>query len=142
MNRLLYEKTTSYKGHLIVPFILSRLGGETIYSYKLLAEKGHTSPLHQSDNLSGVCTNNLDEIIKIARQNLDEKINSYLGIDHFRERYIYQNNLIILHYQSGKYFYDHYPPQELTNIAAPKLFLSETECLSWIKEGLDQHKVS
>jgi hypothetical protein len=141
MNRLLYEKSVSYKGHLIVPFILGRIGCETIYSYKLLSEKGYTSPVHESDNLSGICSNSLEDIVKIAQQNLDEKIISYLGLDHFRERYVYHNNLIILHNQSGKYFYDHYPPEQLTNIAAPKLFISANDCLSWIKQGLDQHKV-
>lgn len=141
MNRLVYERSVSYKGHLIIPFILSRIGCETIYSYKLLANQGSTSPLHQSTNLSGICTNNLDDIIKIAKQNLDEKIKTYLGIDPFRDRYIYQNHLVILHYHSGKYFYDHYPPQELSNIAAPKLFISANDCLSWIKQGLDQHRV-
>lgn len=141
MNRLLYEKSVSYKGHLIVPFMLGRLGSFTIYSYKLLSEKGYTSHLHESDNLSGVCSNSLEDILKIAQQNLDEKIISYLGLDHFQERYIYQNSLIILHHQSGKYFYDHYPPEQLINIAAPKLFISANDCLSWIKQGLDQHKV-
>lgn len=142
MNRLLYEKSVSYKGHLIVPFIMSRFGCETIYSYKLLSEQGHHSHFHQVDNLSGICSNSLENIIRNAKQSLDERIDSYLGFDDFRERYIYQDNLIILHHHSGKYFYDHYPPTELKNVAAPKLFGSANDCISWIKQGLDRQKVS
>jgi hypothetical protein len=141
MNRLLYEKSVSYKGYLIIPFILGRIGCETIYSYKLLSEQGHRNDLHQSDNLSGVCGSSPEAILKIARKSLDEKIKNYMGLDQFRDRYIYQNNMIVLHHQSGKYFYDHYPPAELKNIAAPKLFVCESDCLSWIKQGLDRQKV-
>lgn len=141
MNRLLYEKSVSYKGNLIIPFILGRIGCETIYSYKLLSEKAHNSDLPESDNLSGVCANNLSEIVKIAQQSLDERLKNPLGVDYFRERYIYQNNLIILHNERGKYFYDHYLPTELKNVAAPKLFISANDCLNWIKQGLDRQKV-
>jgi hypothetical protein len=45
--------------------------------------------------------------------------------------------LIIVFKEGGKYFYDHYPPELLNNIAAPKLFTSEYECLNWIQQGLD-----
>ncbi len=38
MNRLLYEKSVSYKGHLIIPFIFGKADSEAIYSYKLLSE--------------------------------------------------------------------------------------------------------
>jgi hypothetical protein len=49
--------------------------------------------------------------------------------------------LIVIHEGAGKYFYDHYKPEELNNVAAPKLFKSESDCISWIKQGLDRsHK--
>jgi hypothetical protein len=50
----------------------------------------------------------------------------------------YRGNLIIVHQEAGKYFYDHYKPESLTNLAAPKIFQSEVECLNWIKAGLDR----
>jgi hypothetical protein len=56
----------------------------------------------------------------------------------FRQRYIYRGHLLIVGEIRGRYFYDHYSPYELRNIAAPKLFASESECLSWIKLGLDR----
>ena len=45
--------------------------------------------------------------------------------------------------QQRQVFYDHYPLVELINIAAPKIFESESECLAWIHQGLDfQHQSS
>jgi hypothetical protein len=31
MNRLLYEKAVSYKGHLIIPFLFGKADSEAIY---------------------------------------------------------------------------------------------------------------
>ncbi|HCF29927.1 MAG TPA: hypothetical protein DEV81_22615, partial [Cyanobacteria bacterium UBA11049] len=60
--------------------------------------------------------------------------------DSFKSRYTYRNNLIIILEISGKYFYDHYPPDNLNNIAAPRIFSSEAECINWIKQGLERSR--
>lgn len=40
MSRLLYEKSVSYKGYLIIPFVFGIANSQSIYSYKLLSELG------------------------------------------------------------------------------------------------------
>ena len=63
----------------------------------------------------------------------------YLG-DYFKLRYVYDDDLIVIHQEADKFFYDHYKPDSLTNIAAPKIFQSEHECINWVKAGLDKAK--
>ncbi len=142
MSRLLYEKSVSYKGNLIIPFILSHVGGESIYSYTLLSTQGHKSLFHKIENPAELYSNNLEGITLIAKQHLDSYTDELNNIDYFRERYTYHNNLIIIHQEAGKVFYDHYPPRELRNIAAPRLFLTTYECITWVKQGLDRNRVT
>ncbi|WP_041933392.1 hypothetical protein [Gloeothece verrucosa] len=139
MSRLLYEKSVSYKGNLIIPFLFTITVGELIYSYCLLSEDGDKSPFHKATNPSELYSNNFKDIIDIAKQHLDKNIEKFSNTDYFKERYTYQNNLIIIHQEGGKCFYDHYPPHELKNIAAPKIFLSAYDCLTWVKKGLNQN---
>jgi hypothetical protein len=136
MNRLLYEHSTSYEGHLIIPFVFGAIDQQTIYSYKLLSELGHKGELHKLENPAGMYANSLSSIITIAKEHLDYHSDVDSKQDYFKNRYTYQNHLIIILRQGEKYFYDHYPPHELNNIAAPKIFASERECLKWIKQGL------
>ena len=144
-NRLLYEKSVSFKGFLIIPLTHSRLNGETLYTYKLLADIGHKSSLHRADNPAGLCSRTIEGIIKIAKEHLNAnppgaEFTGRYGVDHFRRRYTYRDNLIIVAEAQGKVFYDHYPPFELRNIAAPKIFTSQQNCIQWVKRGLDQNQ--
>ena len=140
MSRLLYENSVSYKGYLIIPFVFGKLDNYEIYSYKLLSEVGHTSQFHKAENPAGIYGSNVSNIVDIAKEHIDQNSEFVSRKDNFKSRYIYRNNLIIISQEGDKYFYDHYPPELLNNIAAPKLFQSEYECLSWIKQGLNgQH---
>lgn len=60
------------------------------------------------------------------------------GPDPFYHRYTYRGHLMIISELRGRYVYNHYLPYELRNIAAPKLFASASECLTWIKLGIEQ----
>jgi hypothetical protein len=142
MSRLLYEKSVPDKGHLIIPFIFGVADGKSIYSYKLLSELGHKGKFHKAENPAGIYSNSSDSIIAIAKEHLDNSSDVVTTIDYFKYRYTYLYNLIIVHETAGKYFYDHYKPEGLNNVAAPKLFNSEYECISWIKQGLDRSSIT
>lgn len=137
MSRLLYEKSVSHKGHLIIPFVFSIIDGRSIYSYRLISELGNKGRFHKVENPAGICSNRLDIIINIAQEFLDENSDVVKSSDYFRRRYTYNHNLIIVYQELGKCFYDHYKPDSLKNVAAPRIFASEEDCLTWIKQGLD-----
>lgn len=137
MSRLLYESSVSYKGYLIIPFVFGKANNYEIYSYKLLSEVGYKSQFHKADNPARIYGNSINNILKIAKEHIEQHSEFVSQGDSFKSRYVFRNNLIIVFEEGGKYFYDHYPPELLNNIAAPKLFKSEYECLSWIKQGLD-----
>ncbi|QLE57686.1 hypothetical protein [Nostoc sp. TCL26-01] len=137
MSRLLYENSVSYQGYLIIPFVFGKVDQYEIYSYKLLSEVGRKSQLHKAENPAKIYGNSISNIVEIAKEHIDQNADFCSQKDSFLSRYIYRNNLIIIFYENDRYFYDHYPPDLLNNIAAPKLFKSEYECLSWIKQGLD-----
>ncbi|NJN29424.1 MAG: hypothetical protein HC824_02365 [Synechococcales cyanobacterium RM1_1_8] len=135
----LYSQSVSHRGHLIIPFQYSRLMGQAIYSYGLLSELGHQGQFHQQINPAGLHSDAIAGILNIACEQLDQaQVQPDSGLDSFGHRYVYHNNLIIICESRNKFFYDHYPPLELRNVAAPRLFDSEYECLSWIKIGLDR----
>ncbi|AFY35746.1 hypothetical protein [Calothrix sp. PCC 7507] len=137
MSRLLYEKSVSYKGYLIIPFVFGKANKYEIYSYKLLSELGYKSQFHKAENPARIYGNSISNILEIAKEHIDKNAEFVNQGDNFKSRYVFRNNLIIVFQEGGKYFYDHYPPELLNNIAAPKLFKSEYECLNWIKQGLD-----
>lgn len=137
MSRLLYEKSVSYQGYLIIPFIFGKADNYEIYSYKMLSEIGHTSKFHKAENPAEIYGSDANNIIDIAKEHIDQNFEFVHRGDSFKSRYVYRNNLIIIFQEGDKYFYDHYPPELLNNIAAPKLFKSEYECLNWIKQGFD-----
>ncbi|BAY46889.1 hypothetical protein SAMD00079811_45040 [Scytonema sp. HK-05] len=137
MSRLLYEHSVSYKGYLIIPFVFGKADNYEIYSYKLLSQIGHKSKFHKVENPGGIYGSTIDNIIDIAKEHIDQHLEFISHGDHFKSRYTYRDNLIIIFLEADKYFYDHYPPDSLNNIAAPKLFHSEYECLRWIKQGMD-----
>lgn len=141
MSRLLYEKSISYKGYLIIPFVFGIADRQSIYSYKLLSELGHKGKFHKSENPAGIYSSKCEESIAVAQEHLDNNSDFVNSDNYFKHRYTYRNNLIIVYEVSGKFFYDHYKPDQLNNVAAPKIFTSEQECISWIKEGLDRSAI-
>lgn len=138
MSRLLYEKSLTYQGHLIVPFVFGTLDSQPIYSYKLLSERGSKGKYHKAENPATIYSGSLDEIIKIAKEHLDQNTDVLISFDLFKVRYTYHDNLIVISDLSGKFFYDHYPPTSLNNLAAPRIFKSEQECINWVKQGFDR----
>lgn len=137
LNRFLYEKSVTHQECLIIPFVYSNIDAQKIYSYALLSEQGHTSSLHQAENPAKLYANELQEIIAIAKQHLDRQV-ILEGSQYFRQRYTYDRHLIIIHQEADKCFYDHYAPRSLVNIAAPKIFASSSDCIEWIKSGLQR----
>lgn len=138
MTRLMYESSYSYKGYLIIPFVFGKADAYEIYSYKLLSSIGSRSKLHKQENPAGIYASSISSIINIACEYIDDHLEFLNYGDVFKRRYTYRDNLIILFQECGKFFYDHYAPESLNNIAAPKIFKSEQECLGWIKAGLDE----
>jgi hypothetical protein len=148
MAPFLYEKSVSRDGHLIIPFVAQVLNGYPLYSYCLLSEWGHKGALHKAENPGGVFSMSPDGIIEVASdylahcdENLKYPATPYLSstADYFKYRYTYRHHLFILFKANRKYFYDHYSPYELKNIAAPKIFTSERECLAFIRKGFQPH---
>ncbi|NJK41584.1 MAG: hypothetical protein HC934_09965 [Acaryochloridaceae cyanobacterium SU_2_1] len=138
-RRLLYERSVIHRGYLIIPYLLHEIGKVPIYAYRLLSELGHRGCYHRANNPSGLHSSHIDGIVAIAKEHLDQQILPIPRPDCFKRRYLYQQNLIIISEVGGKYFYDHYPPTRLNNIAAPKIFTSELHCASWVKQGLDRN---
>jgi hypothetical protein len=138
MNRLLYEKSIYYLGYLMIPFHFRRLDNRQLYSYKLLSDRGWKGKFHKTENPAGLYCDSIEATIDIAREHLDIHSDSSSREDLFQDRYIYRNNLFIIYEEVGKCFYDHYPPENLNNIAAPKIFTSKVECIAWITRELKQ----
>ncbi|MGK7908197.1 MAG: hypothetical protein AB4040_13360 [Synechococcus sp.] len=136
MERYLYEKSVAHRGFLIIPFLAGNLSGRSLYSYVLLAGYGYQHQWHKAENPAGCFTEDPYEVVQAAKAHLD-KADAVGGPEqYFRHRYTYLNNLVVLYKAAGKYYYDHYAPYGLNNIAAPKLFPTEQECIEWIRLGL------
>lgn len=136
MNRLLYEKSISHCGYLIIPFAYRSIEKPIVYSYTLLSDRGWKGKFHNVENPAGLYGDSIEAAIAVAREHLYLHSDSHPTEDPFKERYIYRNHLFILYEQGGKCFYDHYPPETLKNLAAPKIFSSKVECIRWITEEL------
>ncbi|HLO85223.1 MAG TPA: hypothetical protein VK203_09460 [Nostocaceae cyanobacterium] len=141
MSRLIYESAVSYKGYLIIPYIYGTADNYEIYSYKLLSEIGRRSKFHRVDNPARVYGSSISNIVDIAKEHIDQNAEFVSRDDGFRSRYVYRQNLIIVYKENGKYFYDHYPPDALNNVATPKEFPSEFECMKWVQQALDGRPV-
>ncbi|MDY6805009.1 MAG: hypothetical protein SXA11_14555 [Cyanobacteriota bacterium] len=142
MSRFFYEKSVSYKGHLIIPFVLTAIGSQSIYSYKLLSELGHKGDFHKVENPTGLFANSFEKIVNIAKEHLDKYSDVASRGDYFKWRYTYSQDLIIIYREADKYFYDHYKANRLENVAAPKIFESEYDCINWVKSGLDRQRAT
>ncbi|MFM6191414.1 MAG: hypothetical protein ACKPEN_13430 [Planktothrix sp.] len=138
MDRFLYEKSISYQGHLIIPFVRVTVSDRKIYSYMLLSQLGHKGKFHKTENPADLYCSQLEKILEIAQDHLDQHSDIVPQTDSFKCRYTYQNDLIVIYHEGNQYFYDHYKPYSLNNIAAPKLFGSEQDCINWVKTGLDR----
>ncbi|MEM8717944.1 MAG: hypothetical protein AAGE84_01360 [Cyanobacteria bacterium P01_G01_bin.39] len=138
VDRFLYEKSVVYQSCLIIPFVYSSINGQDIYSYALLSEQGYNSTLHQTENPAKLYANEIESIVAIAKQHLDSQV-IFEGTNYFRQRYTYHHNLIIIHQAANKCFYDHYAPNNLTNIAAPKIFANAQDCINWVRAGLQRY---
>ena len=137
-HRFLYERAKVHQGYLIVPFQYSQVAGAPIYSYRLLALDNPQHQFHTATNPAGIYAGQVETIVTIAQDHLDQSSDSADDLDYFQQQYVYQHNLIIISAIGDKVFYDHYPPEQLTNIAAPKIFASEPDCIAWVKQGIDQ----
>lgn len=141
IHRFVYENSVSYQGYLIIPFVLEKIEVAHIYSYTLLSELGYKGNFHKLENPAKLYSSSIPNIINVAKKHLEKYSDVNSEVDYFKCRYTYYYNLIIIHQERSKYFYDHYPPNKLNNIAAPKLFKSEPDCINWIKQGLDRNHV-
>ncbi|MGB6301916.1 MAG: hypothetical protein WBF90_37880 [Rivularia sp. (in: cyanobacteria)] len=142
MKHLIYESSVSYKGYLIIPFVFGKADNYEIHSYKLLSEIGNKSQYHKAENPAKIYGSSIENIINIAKEHIDKNSDFVSSNDDvFKHRYVFRNNLIIVSQEAGKYYYDHYLPDSLNNIAAPKLFKSEYECWCWVKQGIDSLNV-
>lgn len=141
MSRFIYERSVSYCGHLIIPFVYSIVNKQEIYSYSLLSEFGHRGKFHKVNNPSQLYSNTIEGIITIAKEHLDKESDIISDKDYFKKRYTYRDNLIIIHEMNTKFYYDHYAPNSLNNLAAPRIFRTDNDCIKWVKEGLDRHQV-
>lgn len=136
--RLLYEQSTVHRGYLIIPFQYGVVAGVTLYSYRLLSLVDSQAPFHRAENPCDRFAEDPIRIIELAKEHLDNCLSDVQQPDYIQQHYIYRQNLIIISAIGEKVFYDHYPPDSLRNIAAPRIFSSEQECMDWIKQGLDQ----
>ncbi|MGF1603138.1 MAG: hypothetical protein ACFCU8_14160 [Thermosynechococcaceae cyanobacterium] len=136
--RLLYEQSGVHRGYLIIPFLYGTVTGVTLYSYRLLSLVSSQALLHRAENPCDRIAEDPLSMVAIAKAHLDEQLAEEKTPDYCQQHYVYRHNLIIISAIGDKVFYDHYPPSGLNNIAAPKLFASEQECIEWVKQGLDR----
>ncbi|PZD74855.1 hypothetical protein C1752_01006 [Acaryochloris thomasi RCC1774] len=136
--QFLYERSVIHQSYLIVPFAYGTVAGVVVYSYCLLSLVTNQAPLHKIENPADRYTERLESIIEIAKDHLDRELQEEQPLGYYQQHYVYRHNLIIISAIGGKIFYDHYPPSHLNNIAAPKIFASEQDCIHWVKQGLDR----
>lgn len=142
MKRLLYGKSTTYRGYLIIPFIFCRLNSSDIYSYQLLSERGNKDKFHKEQNPTQLYSSSLTTILKIAIEHLKQQVNYVGDVNFFKLRYTCNDHLIILHQtQNNKWYYEHYLPDKLDNIAESRQFKNRFECLSWVQDSLKYDRV-
>jgi hypothetical protein len=136
--KFLYERSVAYRGYLIIPFPYGTLAGVMVYSYRLLSLVANQAPFHRAENPADRYAETLKSIIKIAKDHLDQGLQEEQTPSYYQQHYVYRHNLIIVSAIGDKIFYDHYPPSSLNNIAAPKIFACEQDCIDWVKQGLDR----
>jgi hypothetical protein len=135
---MLYEQSVVHQGYLVIPFLYGTVMGTALYSYRLLSLVSHQAPFHRAENPCDRIATDPLKMIAIAKAHLNEHLATEQTPDYCQQYYVYRHHLIIISAIGDKVFYDHYPPSGLNNIAAPKIFASEQECIQWVKQGLDQ----
>jgi hypothetical protein len=137
-HRYLYENLAFHAGYLVIPFKCGAISGADLYSYQLLCAFERQGRFHKEVNPTEDYAASVERAIAIAKTFLEHHSDLPSIPDYSQQRYIYQDNLILISQIAGKYFYDHYSPDSLTNLAAPRLFESEADCIAWVKQGIDR----
>ena len=88
MNRLLYEKSSPYKGYLIVPFVFNKVENHNVYSYKLLSGIGNKSRFQKTENPAAIYGNSVENVVTFAKEHLDKNLEAITQIDYFKSRYV------------------------------------------------------
>jgi hypothetical protein len=141
-HRYLYEKLALHWGYLVIPFQCGTISGADLYSYQLLCAFERQGEFHRAVNPTEDYAASVDRVMAIAQTFLENHSDLPSAINYVQQRYVYQGNLILISQIAGKYFYDHYAPDSLTNLAAPRLFESEETCIAWVKQGIDRNTSS
>jgi hypothetical protein len=123
-HRYLYEKLALHYGYLVIPFQCGTISGADLYSYQLLCAFERQGRFNREVNPTEEYSASVERVVA--------------AINYVQERYVYQGNLILISQIAGQYFYDHYPPDTLTNLAAPRLFETEADCIAWVKQGIER----
>jgi hypothetical protein len=137
-HRYLYENLELHYGYLVIPFQCGTISGSNLYSYQLLCAFERQGCFHQAINPTEEYAGSVARIMAIAQTFLAQHSDLQEESSYTQQRYVYQGNLILISQIAGKYFYDHYPPDSLSNLAAPKLFEDEESCIDWVKQGIDR----
>jgi hypothetical protein len=137
-HRYLYEKLAFHCGYLIIPFKCGMISGSDLYSYQLLCAFERQGCFHKAVNPTEDYAGSVERVMAIAQAFLAQHSDLSSTTTYVQQRYVYQGNLILISQIAGKYFYDHYPTDSLTNLAAPRLFEDEETCIAWVKQGIDR----
>jgi hypothetical protein len=137
-HRYLYEKLAFHSGYLVIPFKCGMISGADLYSYQLLCAFERQGLFNREVNPTEEYAASVERVMAIAQTFLAHHSDLPSVTDYVQQRYVYQGNLILISQIAGKYFYDHYPPDKLTNLAAPRLFEDEADCIAWVKQGIDR----
>jgi hypothetical protein len=137
-HRYLYEKLAFHYGYLVIPFKCGMISGADLYSYQLLCAFERQGHFNREVNPTEEYAASVERVMAIAQTFLAHHSDLPSVTNYVQQRYIYQGNLIVISQIAGKYFYDHYAPDNLTNIAAPRLFEDEEDCIAWVKQGIDR----
>jgi hypothetical protein len=137
-HRYLYEKLALHYGYLVIPFRCGAISGADLYSYQLLCAFERQGQFNREVNPTEEYSASVERVVAIAQAYLEAHSDLPSAINYVQQRYVYKDNLILISEIAGQYFYDHYPPDTLTNLAAPRLFETEADCIAWVKQGIDR----
>jgi hypothetical protein len=137
-HRYLYEKLAFHCGYLAIPFQCGMISGSDLYSYQLLCAYDRQGHFQQAVNPTEEYAGSVERVLAIAQTFLEHHSDLPSTTAYVQHRYVYQGNLILISHIAGKHFYDHYPPDSLNNLAAPRLFEDEETCIAWVKQGIDR----
>jgi hypothetical protein len=137
-HQYLYEKLAFHCGYLVIPFKCGMISGSDLYSYQLLCAFERQGHFHKAVNPTEEYAGSVARVVAIAQTFLEHHSDLSFPPPYVQQRYVYQGNLILISQIAGRYFYDHYPNDSLTNLAAPRLFEDEEACIVWVKQGIDR----